>query len=173
MNCYKANATSRAAIRKYVRWLKETIEMEDALYFPVVKFLENVLPILIPEFQLEIVPVVEMGNKHGETFPDKNLIRIREDIYLRAVAGEGRDRLTIAHEIGHLLLHERSEIALCRMEPGEKLKPYEDPEWQANAFGGELLASSYLIQGMSVSEVKEKCGVSASAASVQLRALYK
>ena len=41
-------------------------------------------------------------------------------------------------------------ISLCRLDPLVKLKAYEDPEWQANAFGGELLASSYLIQAMMV-----------------------
>lgn len=115
-------------------------------------FLENILPILIPDFQLEIVPREEMGNKHGETYPSKNLIRIREDVYMNAVEGNGRDRLTIAHEIGHLLLHDDDSIALCRLEPNEKLKPYEDPEWQADAFGGELLASSYLIRGLTSAE---------------------
>lgn len=143
------------------------------MYFPVIPFLENILPILVPDFQLEILPEEEMGNKHGETYPSKNLIRIREDVYLRAVQGMGRDRLTVAHEIGHLFEHEDDAIALCRLAPGEKLKPFEDPEWQANAFGGELLAPSYLIEGMSVVEVSQKCGVSLSAARVQLNALRK
>lgn len=143
------------------------------MYFPVVRFLENILPILIPDFQLEIVPREEMGNKHGETYPSKNLIRIREDVYMNAVEGNGRDRLTIAHEIGHLLLHDDDSIALCRLEPNEKLKPYEDPEWQADAFGGELLASSYLIRGLTSAEVQVKCGVSEAAANVQLRTLCR
>lgn len=112
-----------------------------------------------------------MGGKHGETYPSKNIMRIREDVYLRVAAGEGRDRLTIAHEVGHLFMHEDDSIALCRLAPDEQLKPFEDPEWQADAFGGELLASSYLIKGMTEREVQEKCGVSSSAAHVQLRAL--
>ena len=173
MNCYKANAVSRNDIRRCVRELKKLVGMENVLYFPIVKFLENVLPVLIPDFQLEIVPKDEMRDKHGETFPDKCLIRIREDIYYGAIGGNGRDRLTLAHEIGHLLLHEGNGIALCRMQPGERLKSYEDPEWQADAFGGELLASSYLIKGMSESEVMRKCGVSSSAARVQLRTLNR
>ncbi len=173
MNCYKASPLGREDIRKFIRQLKRKIGLEYELYFPIVPFLENILPILIPNFQLEIVPVAEMGNKHGETYPSKDLIRIREDVYLRAVQGKGRDRLTIAHEIGHLFEHEDDAVALYRLAPGEKLKPYEDPEWQADAFGGELLASSYLIKGMCVSEVSQKCGVSYDAARVQLNALQK
>ena len=51
------------------------------------------------------------------------------------------------------------------------MKPYEDPEWQADAFGGELLASSYLIEGMNSREVEKMCGVSAAAAKVQLKSI--
>ena len=171
MRCYKADAISRDEIRKYVRLLKKNVGLEYELYFPILSFVENILPILIPDFQFEVVPEAEMGNKHGETYPSKNLIRIREYIYLRAAAGEGRDRLTVAHEVGHLFLHEDDSIALCRLEPGDKLKPYEDPEWQADAFGGELLASSYLIEGMNSREVEKMCGVSAAAAKVQLKSI--
>ena len=171
MRCYKADAISRDDIRRFVRSIKKLVGLEDELYFPILSFVENILPILVPDFQFEVVPESEMGNKHGETYPSKNLIRIREDIYLRAAAGEGRDRLTVAHEVGHLFLHEDDAIALCRLEPGEKLKPYEDPEWQADAFGGELLASSYLIVGMSQSEVERKCGVLSAAARVQLNSI--
>lgn len=169
MSCYKASAISRKNIQELIRYLKKIVHLENELYFPIVQFLENILPILIPDFQLEIVPKKEMGNKHGETYPNRNLIRIREDVYLGAVSGCGRDRLTIAHEIGHLLLHEDDCIALCKLAPNEKLRPFEDPEWQANAFGGELLASTYLIKGMSAADVSEKCGVSMDAAKVQLR----
>ncbi len=173
MTLYKAQGLSRNDIRQLVRTIRRGTDMEYTLYFPIVRFLENILPILLPEFQLEIVPKEEMGNKHGETYPSKNLIRIREDVYLNAIDGSGRDRLTIAHEIGHLLLHDEDSIALCRLEPNEKLKAYEDPEWQADAFGGELLASSYLIKGLTSTEVQEKCGVSEAAANVQLRALRR
>lgn len=170
MSCYKASAISRKNIQDFIQNLKKMVHLENEMYFPIVQFLENILPILIPDFQLEIVPEREMGNKHGETYPSRNLIRIREDVYLGAVDGCGRDRMTIAHEIGHLLMHEGTAIALCKLAPNEKLRPFEDPEWQANAFGGELLASTYLIKGMTAADVSEKCGVSMDAAKVQLRA---
>ena len=125
MNCFKADACSRKDIQRFVRSLKKKVGLENELYFPVIEFLENVLPMLVPGFNYEIVSEEEMGNKHGETYPSKNLIRIREDVYIRAANGEGRDRLTIAHEIGHLFMHEDDCVALCRLDPNERLKALE------------------------------------------------
>ena len=171
MSCYKADPLSREYIRRFVHDLRREIGMENTLMFPIVQFVEHVLPILIPDFQFEIVPESEMGDKHGETYPSKNHMKIREDVYIRAINGEGRDRFTIAHEVGHLFLHEDDYVALCRLAPGKELRAFENPEWQADAFGGELLAPSYLIRWMTVAEVQEKCGVSASAAHTQLSKL--
>ncbi|MBU5469811.1 ImmA/IrrE family metallo-endopeptidase [Falcatimonas sp. MSJ-15] len=173
MTCYKAQGVSRKDIRRFVKKIKKLVGLENELYFPIVEFLENILPEIIPDFQLEILPRLVMGDKHGETFPNRNIIRIREDVYDRAVEGGERDRMTIAHEIGHLFMHEEENISLCRMNSKQRLPAYEDPEWQADAFGGELLASSYLIEGMSPCDVRDKCGVTISAARVQLNALHK
>jgi len=168
MNSNKAAPMSRKQIRRLIRYIKKQAGLENELYFPIIPFVENVLPLMFEDYQFEVVPIEEMGKKHGETFPNSNTIKIREDIYLRAVKGEGRDRMTIAHEVGHFFLHEKDSISLCRLAPGEKLKPFEDPEWQANAFGGELLASSYLIRNLSKNEVMNKCGVTFEAASIQV-----
>ncbi len=171
MNCYKAAPISRERIRCYVRQIRKEIGLEKELYFPVLEFLEHIIPAVVPDFQLEIVPCSEMPGKHAETFPDNHIVRIREDVYCGAAEGKGRDRLTIAHEIGHLFLHGNNAISLCRLASREKLRRFEDPEWQANAFGGELLASSYLIKGMSAEDVHRKCVVSMDCAQVQLATL--
>lgn len=67
MNCYKATGISRLDIRRIVRHIKRLTGLENVFYFPIMQFLELVLPTLIPDFVLEVVPVKEMGNKHGET----------------------------------------------------------------------------------------------------------
>ena len=169
---YRAMPISRNNIRRYVLNLKKMIGWENQLYFPILYFTENVLPLLIPDFQFEVLPKSDMGNKHGQTFPSQKLIFIREDIYIGAIEENGRDRLTVAHEVGHLLLHDEKGIYLCRTE-SPKQKTYEDPEWQASAFGGELLASSWLIRGMTIEEVSRQCRVSTSAAKVQLQSLSR
>lgn len=168
MNCYKATPLSRNNIRFFVRQIKRKVGLENDFHFPILTFLEHILPTVIPDFQLEIVPYSEMPDKHGETFPSKSIMRIREDVYNGAVEDKGRDRLTIAHEIAHLLLHDDEAISLCRLDPNERLRTFEDPEWQADAFAGELLASSYLIKGMSIEEVHKRCAVSMQCARVQL-----
>ncbi len=77
MSKYKAEPLSRNDIRRYVRKLKKSVGLDDMLMFPIIEFLENIIPMIIPDFRLEIVPKEEMGINHGETYPSKNLIRIR------------------------------------------------------------------------------------------------
>ena len=49
---------------------------------------------------------------------------------------------------------------------------YMNPEWQANAFAGELMAPYDLVKGMRIEEIAEKCGMSITAASIQYRQYY-
>ena len=82
MNCKKAAAMSRKQIRRLVEYVRKLAKIEDELFFPILQFVENVLPVIFDDFQFEVVPMEEMGNKHGESFPNRNIIRIREDVYM-------------------------------------------------------------------------------------------
>lgn len=106
---------------------------------------------------------------HAYTDPQTNQIVIRDDIYERARHGEGRDRFTIAHEIGHYILHNTNMITLTRVYPNENVKPYEDVEWQADAFAGELLCPSCAIRNMDILDISRIYGVSVKAATAQKR----
>lgn len=103
--------------------------MSNCVYFPVIKFFELILPTLVEDFTYEIVEYSQMPDKEGETTPSQNIIRIREDVYEKAVQGDGRARFTILHEIGHLLMHDNDRVALCRKSKDAPLKAYEDLEW--------------------------------------------
>jgi Zn-dependent peptidase ImmA (M78 family) len=92
-------------------------------------------------------------------------MKIREDVYEGAVKGNPRDRFTLCHELGHYLLHQPQQISFAR----GAVPKYCDPEWQANTFAGELMAPSNLIQNMTVDEIAEQCGISKTAASIQLK----
>lgn len=138
-------------------------QSEDG-YIDIVKILESLADYGVT---IEIIDSGVLGNKHGETFPAQPKILIREDVYHRACDGHGRDRLTIAHEIGHLFLHGPDKISLARVEKEYGVPTWCDPEWQANAFAGEFLAPFRFIKGLSIPEIQMRYGVSEQAARVQ------
>ncbi len=137
----------------------------------ILSVLEHAMPIIFKKdgFDFEIKSKGDMVD-HAYTDPNTGKIYIREDIYELAYNGEGRDRFTIAHEIGHYILHTNPRMARYpRIYPGDDVKPYEDSEWQADAFAGEFLCPCQTIQGMTPKQVAEKYGVSVPAAKTQLK----
>lgn len=165
--------TSRQEIWSFIREIRRTLGVENKLYFDIVRFVERILPEIFSGFVLEICPQEEMGELHGKTIPGENKICIREDVYIGACHGNGRDRLTLAHEVGHFFMHDESSIEFCQSDPIGNIPCYRNSEWQANVFGGELLAPSYLIDGMSSNEIHESCAVSLACADSQLRAVER
>jgi len=174
MSSYVAKPLSRARIRKYVSSIRDALGATDMNEFPIMQFLEHVLPQIDPEFNYEIVPVSEMKGRYGLAIPEEHLIQIREDVYEGAVKGVARDRFTIAHEIGHFLMHTPSRVAFARdHHKGSKgkVKPYLDPEWQANTFAAELLAPPNVIKGLTLLEIMSKCKVSKDVAKIQMNCI--
>jgi len=158
--------------RRDIRRIAESIRMLDGslneLYFDILGFVEKKWPRFDPDFTFNVKSVQEMGDFHGLTYPDRNEINIREDVYERAYNDSGRDRLTIAHEFFHLLQHGRENISLARTE-NKNIPLYRDPEWQSDAFGGELLIPKKLIRGMTENQIIVACRVSSKAAKYQMR----
>ncbi|MEH7223839.1 ImmA/IrrE family metallo-endopeptidase [Bacillus sp. JJ1566] len=173
MSVYIANPTSRKKIRMLTNSIRQVVGMFDENYFPVVEFLELVLPKLYPSFSYEIISSENMKNEYGLTLPEKDIIRLREDVYENAISGIGRDRFTIAHEIGHYFMHKPGSISLARNTSVVEVPKFKEPEWQANTFAGELLAPPHIIRGLSVKEVALSCGISLEVASIQLKNINK
>ena len=161
---------SRRDIRALALEFRRRIRRENALYFNVPMVLE-MLPILYDGFHFEIVEMSYFGDPdiHAETDIEACCIRIREDVYKGAWEYNGRDRMTICHEIGHFVIINVCGTRLYRRFDGQKIKAYCSPEWQAKCFGGELLIPKHLVGGMSVEEVVDFCCVSRKAAEYQLK----
>jgi Zn-dependent peptidase ImmA (M78 family) len=169
MSMYIASPMSRKAISDLVYIFRDAFGLTDVRFFPVVEFLEHVLPEIDKKFCLEISDRAVMGDTYGLTYPEDHKIMLREDVYENAIEGVPRDRFTIAHEIGHYILHKPNRIALSRSRGEQKSPAYLDPEWQANAFAGELLVPRQVIQDLSVDDITRKCGVSRMVAEIQKR----
>ncbi len=130
------------------------------------------MPKIDQDFNFEVWSEARMKGNHGLTVTTEKTIILREDVYERALAGHGRDRMTAAHELGHYILHSNVDITFARADTN--LKTYECSEWQANCFGGEILVPYHrkeLLVGKSVQEIADLCGVSLEAATIQKKFL--
>lgn len=160
---------SRIKISRIAQELRKKIGCEDILYFPIVPFIEWVL--MDPEngMELEIVEPHEMQDTYGTTNTGRNVMRIRSDVYERAVGGNPRDRFTLCHELGHYLLHQPEFVSYAR----GTVPVYRNPEWQANTFAAELMAPRDMVKDMTVDQIMEECGMSRQAAEIQYRMIHK
>lgn len=164
----RATALSRANIRDLTLKLREQCGMQNQLYFPIVEFIEWILGDPDNDFDYEIVPVSEMEDTYGTTNTASNVMRIREDVYDGAVAGNPRDRFTLCHELGHFLLHQPEFVSYAR----GNIPTYCQPEWQANTFAAELMAPYHLVKNMSIDQIAQKCGMSKTAATIQFKTYH-
>jgi hypothetical protein len=99
--------------------------------------IEIALPQVFPDFHYDIVPDVDLRGAEATTSLSKRHMKISQSTYDAARRGAGRPAFTLAHELGHLLLHCQRPVELAR---GQARQAYRDPEWQADQF-----ASAFLI----------------------------
>jgi Zn-dependent peptidase ImmA (M78 family) len=94
-------------------------------------------------------------------------------VYEGACNGVGRDRFTIAHEQSHYLTLGVSGFRLQQNSEKRELKPFEQPEWQANTLAVGLLMPVHLVRNMTPEQIVEACGVSLTAARVRYSQIRK
>ena len=137
-NNYIVPPRSREEIRAFALQLRKHVDIKEGR-FPIIGFIEMILPQLNPSFELIVADRTEMGDNLGLTYPDQHKIFLREDVYDNACDGKGFDRMTAAHEVAHYLLHSSELIGFARSTADKDVERYRTSEWQANCFAGELL----------------------------------
>ncbi len=169
---FKTKARSIIEIRNKAELTRNLLEKfinKKLDKFPILDFVEFILPQIFEDFIFTVESKEYMGNNLGLTDIQKNTIKIREDVYINAYNGNGRDLFTIAHEVGHLLLHSEQNVQQLARVGIEEIKIYEDTEWQANTFAAELLMPANMITKYDNEfTVARRFGVSYSAARIRL-----
>lgn len=164
---YIVEPKSRRDLRRLARLLRRKLQIDDKLWIPIVEVLD-ILAEILPDFSYEIVPDSALPRgAHAETDIVTGHIRIKETVYERACDGKGRDRMTIAHEIGHHFTLRFCGFRLYRNFRRRRVKAFNDPEWQAKCFAGEFMIGHHLTGAMSPREIVRRCGVSLDAAEYQ------
>ena len=173
MSEYVVEPKSRKELSDLAFAFRKKLGLQDCLYFPIVELLD-LMYTLFDGFSYEIVEDSELPpGVHADTDILKKHIRIKQSVYDGATYGNGRDRMTIAHEIGHFFT-----LCCCgfTFQQNHKKAPvpaFQSPEWQAKCFAGELMVPSHLAYNLKAWEIEEKCGVSYSAASYQYKKMHK
>ncbi|NHZ47362.1 ImmA/IrrE family metallo-endopeptidase [Nitratidesulfovibrio liaohensis] len=116
--------------------------------------------------------------------PRTSEIILAESVYLDLHRGHCRARFTVAHEIGHAVMHGAYYKEI--ITGNRKTKPlargqipaYSDPEKQANRFAAEFLMPTPLVaqlvqNGYGPHMISEAFAVSLSAAEIKIRSLIK
>lgn len=159
-------ARSTADIASMANLLRKHFGLDQKAFFPVMEVYEA-LDLLYEDARFECLEVREMGEDHGRTYPDRNLIHLREDVYERADEDFPRDRFTMCHELGHLMLHRK--VALSRIDPAKPPKIFRNSEWQADTFASHLLMpEDLLVRHRTIPSVMHEFGVSSQAVAARL-----
>ncbi|WP_037471140.1 ImmA/IrrE family metallo-endopeptidase [Shewanella waksmanii] len=115
--------------------------------------------ILVEDYELKSEYAVSLPN--GNSATNKPIIKCRESVYHAALNGSPRDKFTLAHELGHVLLHRNTDPAFARAQTPSNHHYTEDAEWQANTFASELLVDSRQLEGVySPRDIEQKFGIS-------------
>jgi hypothetical protein len=162
----------RVEIEETAYLLRKAFGFPGKTYFPLMKILEHELQNMVEGFYYDIREDGSLeGSARALAYPDKACILIEASVYDGACRGIGKDRMTITHETGHVILH--PGIPLARRYEARPIKIYENSEWQSDVFAGELLAPIRFLHGMNASDIVQTYQISLSAAEAQLRALKK
>lgn len=119
-------------------------------------------------FEYEIVEETDMPDAYATTDVKRKRLYVREDVYDEAAEGNGRHRFTLAHELGHILLHQEVRMA----NKDENCKIYCHPEWQANEFASWLLCP-VKSPNATKSRTALRYGVSEQVAQIQIDKIKK
>lgn len=163
---YEARPMGRVALRKIACGTRDILGFSGEPMVEMEKLLDFALPRVIEDFIYSVETRRTMGENHGLAHPDEGVIMIREDVFEGAVKGRARDRFTISHELGHLVLHQKANLVL-RRGYGAPQKP-KHPEWQANTFAAEFLVDARQARGCrSPGDIVRRFGVSQKTAEIQ------
>ena len=114
---------------------KYNIDLDQA--FPILEYLDYLFSEGLLSIQLldDNDPYLDKNTPAIYNAKD-NFIYIKESVLEEVENGNYRSTFTLAHELFHYLQHQVLGFEFVEVEDR---KTYEDPEWQANEFAGELL----------------------------------
>ena len=133
----KTNPLSVKNIERIAFELRNEFNIKETEYFPIIKVLDTFFEDKLLSYQIVENNTNIMDESCVALYNAKeNYIYIKESVVEEYEQGIYRSAFTLCHELFHFL----QNIALkFEFEECEKCKYYEDVDWQANEFAGQIL----------------------------------
>lgn len=150
------NKYSYRNLESFASYVRQQLKFAPDAAIDSLRLFENLHEISINQADGTTIPlrggVIELEDSEGYARYDRER-RVIEILASQKTYGwleEGHPRASyfVAHELGHCVLHTDQLIRLAQMPTNQQAafhrgradhKPYEDTEWQANAFASALL----------------------------------
>jgi Zn-dependent peptidase ImmA (M78 family) len=164
-------ARSAKKIEEIALAWRDTLGVPNEWAPNMIALIENRLPRFFPKFALIARSDADLGEAEAFTEFSPPQIIVRKSVYLKAAHGDGRDRMTMAHELGHLVMHAGVQ-ANARMIAGNKPAPtfqiFRSAEWQARKFASLFLMPTHIVREfVSAVQLAQCCLVSQQAAKIR------
>lgn len=158
---YVGISYSRERLRLFAQKVRDFLDIpQDELCPDVIRCLEE----LAERFGYDVIVVDKMAVcDFAYTDVLNKEIYLRRSIYDGACRGDGFSRMTVMHEVFHMLFHHPAELR--KLLPGEKIRNYQKTEWQADCFAGEFLIPYVAVGNLGIWQIEEECQVTEQAAA--------
>ncbi|HEY6577817.1 MAG TPA: ImmA/IrrE family metallo-endopeptidase [Rhizomicrobium sp.] len=164
---YVVSPRSEESIAQLAYKLRDVRGSREEPRFNIADFVKNTLPThlkAIKKGDLRLEFYDRDFKEDDPAFVSFNPPTLNSDkqIWVDAGAGDSYPRFVMAHEIGHLVLHDRSAKAFSqdKSDQIQFIDNEESAEWQANIFAGHFLLPDAVIQKIAqVSFIASICQV--------------
>lgn len=156
----RTNPLSVKDIAKLARGIREYFNIPLDSFFPIYDYVMD----LYDKDELDYVILED----DDEAFSDgkvafynsmENTIYIKDSVDLGFETNDYRSNFTLAHELFHYMQVNILEFDFEEIDDSEELKPFRNPEWQADEFAGQLLIPDEYAS-LDENELSEKFHVS-------------
>jgi Zn-dependent peptidase ImmA (M78 family) len=162
-------ARSRREVEDLAAKARRDLQLSDDGRVSMLGIIDGALYDTVEGYRFEVREDHEMGLMEGLTDDQKPIIYLKESVNRALERGDGRARMTAAHEFGHLYMHCGAPAFRAF---STRYDPLYDPERQADIFAAAfLMPEKGFRRCKTLIEAMNTFGVSRNAATCRARKL--
>ena len=173
---YKVTFRNEAAIENHALNCRRAAGACNSAYFNIIDFVESALRTILRKLKKgELrISLFDSGPDDKPALVTFNpaALHVDREIWKLAKIGDPDARYIIAHEVGHLILHDNDAKAFSSNAKDQisfELMNEYSAEWQANVFASHFLLPSHIVAAVGCEQrLVNSCGVTAKLARDRL-----